>query len=171
MLFLTPHRVLFHHPQRSIRTRLNFPEVSNFAFYPIRWIYVQTEHKLAEGRGGKKPCFSVMVFHFLSAVLKYIYYTVILWLCQQSRNLHPQAFVYFGNLACNLAQRRYLFMSCTCLLSSLPYTRQQWSQSTTDYLYKIFLHVPAMWVNKQFGSRNVVPEKLFVCVIIMAVDI
>lgn len=121
MLFLTPHRVLFHHPQRSVRTMLNFPGVCNFAFYPIRWLYVQTWHKLAQGRGGKKPAFQLW-FSVSSAILKYIYCTVTLRLYQQSRAVHPQAFMCFGNLACNLAQWRYLFMCCTCLMSLLPYT-------------------------------------------------
>lgn len=49
-------------PQRSIRTMLNFPGVRTFAFYPIPWLYVQAEHKLAQEK--KKKCFSVMVFYF-----------------------------------------------------------------------------------------------------------
>jgi hypothetical protein len=40
---------------------------------------------------------------------------VTLRLCQQSRAVQPQVFVYFENLACNLAQRRYLFLCCTSL--------------------------------------------------------
>jgi len=51
---------------------LNFPGVSNFAFYPICSLYVQTEHKLAQGSGEIKPCFSVMVFHFLCCLKVYL---------------------------------------------------------------------------------------------------
>jgi hypothetical protein len=120
-LFLTPHRVLFQHPQRSVKTMLNFPGVCNFAFYPICWLYVQTEHKLAQGMGEKTPTFHLW-FSIFSAVFKYIYYTVTLRLCQQRRAVHPQVFAYCGKLACYLAQRRYLFMCCTCLMSLLPYT-------------------------------------------------
>jgi hypothetical protein len=71
-LFLTPQTVLFHHTQRAIRTMLNFPGVSNFAFYWICWLYVQTEHRLAQGRGEIKPCFSVMVFHSLCSLKVYL---------------------------------------------------------------------------------------------------
>jgi hypothetical protein len=87
-IFLDSTHILISPTKTSVRAMLNFPGIYVCAFYPIPWLYIQTEHKLAccwcfkyfQLEIRKKKWFS-----FIISYLLYCLHVTILWLQGASR--------------------------------------------------------------------------------------